>query len=213
MKIQDLPKPLASLAQRGLASLGFYSGTFGGVPGPKTLRAYEAYLAAGEGDLPKKGSLASRIVLLARGEVGVREEPKDSNRGKRVQEYQAATWLEGTGWPWCAAFICWLCREVGVSEEVRPRTAGAWDFERWARKNASPADIFKPASKTIVQPGDILVLKISHICLAVAGERNGRVATVEGNTNLSGSREGGGVYLRSRSLGEIRSVIRLKQGG
>lgn len=49
----------------------------------------------------KKGTLAEKLVALARKEVGV-EEINGSNCGPRVNEYKSATWLDSTkSWPWC----------------------------------------------------------------------------------------------------------------
>jgi len=158
--------------------------------------------------------IADKIVELAAKEVGIREVPVNSNRGKRVQQYQAATWLEGTGWPWCAAFICWLVREALPSANPpkgfkRPETAGAWDFENWATKMAGKGvERFEAGSKPI-RPGDILVFTFSHIGLAEKAESRGSVQTIEGNSDASGSREGGGVYRQARRLSQIREVIRL----
>ena len=75
----------------------------------------------------KKGTLAEKLVALARKEVGV-EEINGTNCGPRVNEYKSATWLDSTkSWPWCAAFICWLFREAmkdGKYSFKRPQTAG-----------------------------------------------------------------------------------------
>lgn len=162
-------------------------------------------------------SLRNLMVELAASQVGVREHPKNSNRGKRVQEYQATTWLEGTGWPWCAAFICWLVREAlfqvptsqGPKGFKRPETAGAWDFERWADKMAGKGVERFEAGQKPIEPGDILVFTFSHIGIAEKAESKGRVATIEGNTDGSGTREGGGVYRQTRKLSDIREVIRI----
>jgi hypothetical protein len=192
------------IQQAGLKSLGFDPGPLDGIEGALTRAAFRASLQdAVAGDA---SPLAQKLVRLAHGEVGVRESPKNSNRGKRVQEYQAADWLDGTGYPWCASFICWLCREAGV--ENRPRTAGAWDFERWARKSSTPANLLKPARNQI-KAGDIIVFTFSHIGLAVEDQEGDTVRTIEGNTDESGSREGGGVYAKVRSLRQIRSIIRI----
>ena len=180
-----------------------------GDAGPKTWAAIYSRIV-GSSTITPSASIPERLVELAKKEVGVREHPRNTNRGKRVQEFQNATWLDGTGWAWCAAFICWLCREAGVKDSVRPKTAGAWDFERWARKASSPVNLYKPASKTKIQAGDILVFSQSHIGLASHGQGVKSVSTIEGNTDASGSREGGGVYARSRRLSEVRSVIRFK---
>lgn len=216
LDLTTLSVPDAQLIQRGLAAVGYYEGTFLGKPGTQTLVAYERYRAATDGspvaaDAAGK-SVAERLIEVLRREEGVREVPHDSNTGPRVLEYQRATWLSGTGWPWCAAFICWGLQQVeremgglGKLGFVRPQTAGAWDFENWAKQQG--LRLFKPRST--VKAGDIICYTFSHIGLAIEAEKNGSVRTVEGNTNSSGGREGGGVYVQSRSLSLVRSHIRL----
>jgi len=162
-------------------------------------------------------TIREHMVAKALSQVGVREVPKNSNTGKRVREYQAATWLEGTGWAWCAAFVCWVVRESlmqiptsqGPKGFKRPETAGAWDFENWATKmKGKGVERFEAGEKPI-EPGDILVYTFSHIGLAVKKQSGSRVETCEGNTDSSGTREGGGVYLQTRKLSDIREVIRI----
>ncbi len=206
INLANLSKLEARLIQIGLKSAGFYSGTTKGIPGPKTKAALKSYL---ESENKSSNSLESILIDLAQKEVGVRESPRNSNRGKRVQEYQRATWLDGTSWPWCAAFICWLCQKAGMPNSVRPKTAGAWDFENWARKSSTPAKLIKPASKDKIRAGDIVVFSFSHIGLAVDDQDGSTVRTIEGNTDESGSREGGGVYAKTRRKSQIRSIIRL----
>ena len=96
-----------------------------------------------------------------------------------------------------------------MAENVRPRTAGAWDFENWAKKKSAPAQLIRVTPATQIKKGDIVVFKQSHIGLAVADQAGSTIKTVEGNTDLSGSREGGGVYAKVRKISKIRSVIRL----
>lgn len=197
--------PLSSikeLAQEHLKANGFYHGAIDGIWGPISQKAEQDYRSS----RAKVSDFAKRLVELALAEVGVREEPKNSNTGPRIREYQSATWLEGTGWPYCAAFICWLCKEAGMPDSKRPKTAGAWDFERYAKKMG--ATLIKPASKTQVLEGDIVIFTFSHIGLAVANEADGLVPTVEANTDESGSREGGGNYRKIRKKSLIRSIIR-----
>ena len=211
--LSDLSQADAVLVQHGLRALGFYDGTTKGIPGLKTEAAYARYLeSAGKVEVPEVGrDLASQLVAILKAENGIREIPANSNRGARVQEYQAATWLPGSGWAWCAAFICWGIRELEKVSDFpfpRPRTAGAWDFERWAREDAGPTvKLYKP--KGTIKAGDIVIFTFSHIGLAIEDERNGYVKTVEGNTSTSGSREGGGVYIQDRKTSLIRSHIRL----
>lgn len=166
-------------------------------------------------DHQKAMSLAKEIVRIAKAEVGVRE-IRDTNCGIRVDEYKAATWLNPKkGWAWCAAFVCWVVREAMASAGVkqtktfkRPRTAGAWDFENWSLEQDSTTNTKKPHGGDIL-PGDIVVFTFSHIGIAVSSPNGeGIVKVVEGNTDAAGSREGGGVYLKSRHLSKIRSRIR-----
>ena len=157
------------------------------------------------------------MVRLAKDEIGV-SEVDGTNCGERVNEYKAATWLDSEkGWPWCAAFICWLVREAIEKESVlfdRPQTAGAWDFENWAKKQEDKGvELYKPVksgNKPYVRAGDIVVFQFSHIGLAISEEnKSGYIQTIEGNTNGAGSREGGSVLEKSRNIENVRSVIRI----
>lgn len=200
-----------SLIQRGLAQAGFYDGTFRGKGGPKTTAAYDRYRASLEPAAPVAGSasLADKFVEILLTKVGVREIPRNSNRGPDVEEFQRATWLAGTGWAWCAAYVCWGMRELEKVIDypwARPQTAGAWDFENWARQQG--LRLFKPADK--IRKGDIVIFTFSHIGVAIEDEKNGFIETVEGNTDESGSREGGGVYTKRRAKSLVRSHIRLE---
>lgn len=203
MNLKDLDRPTAALVQQGLKSLGHYAGTCRGYPGPKTQAAYEKYL----GDKGPKGGFAEAFAKAAESQIGQKEVGK--NGGPAVRKYQKTTWLPVKPWPWCAAFVCWCfvqaSKEAGTSLK-RPRTAGAWDFENWARK--AGAKLIKPASRTKVKRGDIVIFTFSHIGIAVEDEHKGSVRTVEGNTNGAGSREGDGVYRKFRPKSKIRSIIR-----
>jgi len=159
--------------------------------------------------------LAHKIVELAAKEVGV-EEIDGTNCGPRVNQYKAATNLPpDEPWPWCAAFVCWLVREAmaatGIKETARfkrPRTAGAWAFENWSLSQDATTQTRKP-HRGDIQPGDIVVFTFSHIGIAVGEpDAEGYVATIEGNTDAAGSREGGGVFRKRRKLSAIRSRIR-----
>jgi hypothetical protein len=68
--------------------------------------------------------------------------------------------------------------------------------------------MFKP--RGVVRAGDIVVFTFSHIGVAIEDQRGAAVRTVEGNTDEAGSREGGGVYEKTRALSLVRSHIRLE---
>ena len=160
--------------------------------------------------------LAQKMLELARKEIGVTE-INGTNCGPRVTEYKSSTWLSPTkSWPWCAAFICWLVREAMTAEGVketktfkRPRTAGAFDFENWSLSQGSETHTKKPHKNDLL-PGDIVVFTFSHIGIVeVAPDKDGVVICIEGNTDGSGSREGGAVLRKKRRVDQIRSRIRV----
>lgn len=210
LDLKSLDQEDASLIQHGLKALGFYDGTTRGIPGDGTIAAYNAYRNQAA-YLPKPGegpaSPIARLISIMTSKEGVREVPMNSNRGKAVEEFQRATSLDGTGWPWCAAFVCWGLMKLGEEMPLpfdRPTTAAAYGFEEWARNEG--LTLHKPRRKILA--GDILIFTFSHIGLAIADEKNGIVRTVEGNTDTSGGREGGGVYIQNRAVSLIRSHIR-----
>lgn len=180
-----------------------------GLLGPKTLSAIAKALGLetetkAEGAAPE---LVSLLLSLAEKEIGTREE--GTNTGKRVREYQAATNLEGTGWPWCSAFLVWLFREAGKQVSLpfkRPVTAAAFGWEEWARKEGQKL-IERPAS---VKRGDVVIFSFSHIGICSKdSDENGTFESIEGNTNAAGEREGGAVMKKRRKISLVRSVVRL----
>ena len=158
-------------------------------------------------------TFVSRLISIIQAEVGV-EEINGTNCGPRVNEFKAATNLTPTvAWPWCAAFVCWGVREAMLALPdqrftfARPVTAGAFDFRNWSlRQDSSTHTKDWPADD--INAGDIVIFNFSHIGIAVLDAQDGRVTTVEGNTDLAGSREGGGVWRKSRKTSSIKTRIR-----
>jgi hypothetical protein len=161
--------------------------------------------------------LQAAIVMRAIDEIGVRESPRNSNRGDQVDLYKSATNLDPKqAWPWCAAFVCFIVREsltkCGIKQTAtfkRPTTAGAWDFIRWSKEqDNSTSTLVSPKAKDI-QPGDVIVFKFSHIGIATSNANTmGEFQTCEGNTDENGSREGGGVYSKKRDIASVKARIR-----
>lgn len=159
--------------------------------------------------------LPAEIAKVAYSQIGV-EEVDGTNCGQQVNEYKSATSLDPKQpWPWCAAFVCWVVREAAAKAGVkftktfaRPTTAGAWAFELWSLAQDSSTSTKKP-HRSDIMPGDIVIFRFSHIGIALtAPDKNGVVTTVEGNTDGSGSREGGAVLRKLRHVSKIRSRIR-----
>jgi hypothetical protein len=160
--------------------------------------------------------LPRKLIEIANAEIGV-EEVDGTNSGKRVREYQATTSIGGTGWPWCAAFICWIVKQameqLGIEETKtfrRPTTAAAWGFELWSLAQDNSTWTKKP-TRGDIEPGDIVIFTFSHIGIATSSpDLSGYVCTVEGNTDGQGSREGGAVLAKRRHVSKIRSRIRFR---
>jgi len=162
--------------------------------------------------------LAEKIVQIANAEIGV-EEIGDTNCGPRVNEYKAATNLPPTeAWPWCAAFVDWVVwqamKEDGLYSTYtfkRSTTAGAWDLENWSRKQDASTNTLRNPGRDI-RAGDIVIYTFSHVGFAIGDPYKWaglyRVATVEGNTDEEGEREGGGVFAKFRKLSQIKTRIR-----
>ncbi len=166
-------------------------------------------------------AVRQKLVEIARREVGTLE--RGRNTGPRVRQYQATTTLakeNPTGWPWCAAFVCWCIKEWGKLPDVldalkksptqfeawRPKTAAAFGFEDWGRKKGLA--VFDADPNPILRNGDIITFDMSHVGI-VADDRLATIYTIEGNTGPSGGRDGDGVWDKIRNFKEARAFIRI----
>lgn len=149
--------------------------------------------------------LAEKALFWANSQVGARETTRNS--GPMVDEYLKAVGLE-PGRPWCAAFVAWCfvnaARELNVANPC-PVTAGALRLF-----DISPVMVRMGAFNTNPQPGDVFVIDHGHGLGHVGFVRDTDVLddgetlyTTEGNTDPNGSREGDGVYQRTRARSEI----------
>ncbi len=173
-------------------------------------------------------TLRQKLIAIAAHEVGVVESPRNSNSGQRVREYQRATNLEGTGWPYCAAFVDWCIREwlknidvisaLGLkgpheAEEWRPKTAAAFGLHDWAEKNRLLVMNDDPSH--VLHTGDIVTFDFSHtaiVCDDFVKDGVSYIVTIDGNTSpQSGNNEGGGVFQRTRPRSQARKFIRMME--
>lgn len=168
-------------------------------------------------------SLPETLARIAESQVGVREDPRKNNTGVQVQAYQSATWLAGTAWPWCAAFVCWCVwqtlQQLGLkpADWVRPRTTGAWDLENWGRgvsphKRNGAWQVFRSTPQTPPRRGDIITFTWSH-CGIVTGydPKTKCIYTVEGNASAKEQPDaptGDGVCAKKQHVTKCRMLIR-----
>ncbi|MGY1529615.1 CHAP domain-containing protein [Luteimonas sp. A649] len=165
----------------------------------------------GEDTTPASAGPPSRllgdVLDVARRQIGVLEKPLGSNRGPEVDLYLQAVGLRPgrSSYAWCVAFtyFCFdtAARRLGCANP-HVRTAGVLDHWNRARDNRAAKRITHTAAVNdpgLVQPGQLFVMDYgggkghTGLVLEVA---NGRLTTIEGNTNDGGSREGIGVFQR-----------------
>tara|TARA_R110000868_G_scaffold393101_1_gene664018 strand:+ start:102 stop:626 length:525 start_codon:yes stop_codon:yes gene_type:complete len=168
-------------------------------------------------------AIRQKLITIARQEIGVVESPAGSNKGKRVEQYQSACDLSEelkTGWPWCAAFVCWCIKEWLKDPEVlaafkftpkqaeawRPKTAAAYGFHAWAEKHNLL--VLNDDPLNVLHTADIVTYDFSHIGI-VQDDEKFMIMTVEGNTDGEGSRDGGGVFAKTRPRSLAKKFIRL----
>lgn len=129
----------------------------------------------------------------------VKEEPKGSNRGPWVDKYLAAAGLE-PGYPWCAAFVTYLLKQVKAMPKVNG-PAAVVNWKRWAEKNGKIVEVPKRGDLFFyVHPNGT-----GHIGI-VLENKGATFRSIEGNTNDDGSREGYEVCRRVRSVASCRFI-------
>ena len=209
--------------------------TVDGDAGPATMGALRAAATGNPGAPPPVpqygGTVGHQIARIGMAEYRskVIEEAKgkvlNTNTGVRVREFQDATGLTGTGWPWCAAFVTWCYEQADLLLQDEAGFASVDLLKNWAvakdgktvRCGKSRADwtckvFWKTRTKKKpyrAPPGAIVIYSYGHTGVVVQGMDNVDY-TVEGNTSGgdSGSqRDGGGVYLRTRTHGLITGYV------
>lgn len=167
----------------------------------------------GEERVPHTGDAAddflSKVLEIASQEEknGVREEPKNSNKGPQVSIY-----LKSAGVPpgsaWCCAFVYWCFQQAAQAcarENPMYKTAGCLNHWNNAAKRGARRIFMADAvaDPSLLRPGMVFVMDYGggagHTGFVERVE-GGHIATIEGNTDASLTREGGGVYRLKRKL-------------
>ena len=140
----------------------------------------------------------------------VREVPKNSNRGPQVDAYLRRAGVS-PGNAWCCAFVYWCCDEAATAMgRANPMVKTAGCLDHWRRAPVQGAQrILKQqaiGNPGLVKAGMIFIIDhgggLGHTGL-VEKVIGGLLTTIEGNTDASKTREGGGVYRLTRKIVEI----------
>lgn len=131
-------------------------------------------------------TLQNKSLEIAQSQIGVQEIPKNSNAGPAVEKYLKSVGL-GKGYAWCMAFVYWSVKTASIElniENPLAKTAGVLDMYNRMAKNRV----------TTPQPGDFFIMDFGkgagHTGFVEKLLPNGKLQTIEGNTNDEGSREG-----------------------
>ncbi len=151
---------------------------------------------------------AKAVLDVARSQIGVREEG-GANCGPQVEKYLSAV-NRPPGDSWCVAFALWCILEGAKRSNHKsplPITAGVyylWTHVPDAMRIPGAAPLEEDLRR--VKPGMIFCIDHGsgkgHAGLVVNATVEG-LATIEGNTSIAGSRDGDGVYARTRRFAEI----------
>lgn len=147
-------------------------------------------------DLSRADTDTVRLIDVARSQIGYREGRNNDSKFGR--------WYGMNHDAWCAMFVSWVFTRAGEPlPEIQGRKGFAKVAEgfRWARAH-------RRLAKT-PRVGDIFLLSHGgargHTGIVTRVHDDGTVTTIEGNTNNDGSRNGNGVYERTRTVASVNA--------
>lgn len=154
-----------------------------------------------------------RALAIAGKELGVKEDPPDSNSGPRVRQYQNSTNPGQTGFPWCASFVTWCLRGAGWKIVFSQQAyVPAWVANAHSSKNS----LFVVSRYDVVE-GDVVTFDWNNDGIAdhIGFVRSrpdavGKFKTREGNTSAGSNSNGGEVEDRDRNVTDVCCFIRVK---
>ncbi len=171
--------------------------------------------------------LQRKVKAIYDSQIGVRE--TGFNRGPEVEKYLRYVNLP-KGNPWCAAFVCWVLGKAGVSNPRTGWSPALFPDNKviWVRGESGKVKGESLTNVPTLSPprrvtgnwqlatpntADLFGLyfpekkRIAHVGFIDAWADKWLI-TVEGNTNISGDREGDGVYRKRRLVRSIYRVAR-----
>jgi len=153
--------------------------------------------------------LMLQALAMAITQGGQLESPLGSNRGPMVDQYLISVGIDPTvGKPesryWCMAFVFWCfeaaAKSIGTSNPL-PRTAGClhhWNLSKTIPKAVRITNKNAYEHPELIKPGLVFILDLGqglgHTGIVEKLLPGGILATIEGNTNTAGNRNGIGVF-------------------
>lgn len=235
IKAGETNKTIVKAIQQKLNEVGLGPIEVIGVYGPKTINAVKLFQAMhrdqngnameidgkigsvtwavlfGQETVPfvddNSNQLLTEALKIAISQIGIMEDPPGSNKGKKVEEYQASVGL-GAGTFWCAAFMYWCFQKA--SEQLNrknPVLKTGHCMTHWnnstAKKILAADAVNKPS---LLKPGQIFLINTGgshgHTGM-IESVDGGFIHTIEGNSDPAGGRNGIGVFRNTRKIVKI----------
>jgi LysM repeat protein len=144
---------------------------------------------------------AAELIRVAKAEDGYKEGFSNghwNNKEKYAGQVPGMDWVSAGGYPWCALFVSWAALKSG-NADLFPRTASCATALSWFRSKGRFSEYPAIGAQVLFGPNGG-----THTGIVYAYDST-YIYTVEGNTNLTGSPEGDGVYLRKRARREANT--------
>jgi hypothetical protein len=144
--------------------------------------------------------MASDVLGIAAGEIGVTEYPPNSNNVK-YNTWMYGKEVSGSAFPWCMAFVQWCYNKAG--KRLPYITASCSGLLNWYKANRPECITAKPVA------GDIVIYSFGHTGIFESSSGD-YITAIEGNTSAgdSGSQSnGGGVFRRKRKKSTVTAYI------
>ena len=123
---------------------------------------------------------------IAKAEIGIKENPPNSNCVKYNDWYYNRKGISGSAYPWCCAFVCWVFRN---SNGLVKKTASCSEMLKWFKQNNQ--------FYSTPQEGDLVFYNFhtptrlaDHIGIVETVCANGSIYAIEGNTSLTSNDNG-----------------------
>lgn len=147
-------------------------------------------------------SIDKTPLSVAISQMGVRENPKGSNKGVEVSMYLQSVGIDFPA-PWCMAFVYWCCTQAGIKGLIK--TGGV--LRQWH-------EIDPLAKKKTPKVGDIFIMDFGggkgHTgFIKTVNDTTRTFTTIEGNSDANGSRTGGMVCSNQRKFSSCVGFIRV----
>lgn len=154
------------------------------------------------------GNNINKLLILAKSQIGTKENPANSNNIKYNTEYYGKQ-VSGSSYSWCCVFIWWLFKQCDLSEYFydNKKCASCTDLMNYYKRNG------KIITKDY-KPGDIIFFQFDKDSYAdhmgiVESSTSSTVTCIEGNTSSTSEDDGGCVMRRTRKLSLVMCGARI----